>query len=109
MPIQEEKSAFDDEDDLFDEGKSKRSTGSMSSGDEDEDGGPAEPGVRGSLRDALAVVGHEGHEDGNEQNAENGYFGRESHGPGLSGCLVVWLSGWAVLSGKIRVCIFGFL
>ena len=37
MAIREEKTAFDDEDDLFADGKSKRSTGSMSSVDEDED------------------------------------------------------------------------
>ena len=37
MAIREEKTAFDDEDDLFADGKSKRSTGGMSRGDEDED------------------------------------------------------------------------
>ena len=37
MAIKEEKAAFDDEDDLFADGKSKRSTASMSGGDDDED------------------------------------------------------------------------
>ena len=52
-------------------------------GDKDEDRRPTEARIGGLLRDALPVVGHEGHEDGDEENADDGYFGGESHFPGF--------------------------